>query len=276
MYPLSASNLPPLASKKRYCISVLSSPRIDAEGNDRSVLASSVDLLVAELEGRWDDVTLVVFNTASNWSTYESIQTIASKHPQLISDSRLILARPPYDEGLTWPALEDPSQLRVFFNDPMDRILWRSKTVLDYLHALHMCSNLGDYVLALDDDLIPTSRFLDKVDQWISTHSDISESQWFAINMFTTFRHADGEVIVPPCCNQAYLIQAADVPLFDATLRPKFDEAPLDLLLATMAKDSEDKKMYGMIPSLFQHQSILSSFAQNGLRTTISSPSFLP
>ena len=73
----------------------------------------------------------------NNSSAMQLEINLKEKFPSLIENGRLQVIRPPKSY---YDSLDNPCGLKRTFNDSVQRVIWRSKLVLDAVYLLDYCS----------------------------------------------------------------------------------------------------------------------------------------
>ncbi len=84
----------------------------------------------------------------------------------------------------------DWTKLKPSLNDPMDRVIWRSKQNLDYAFLMMYAQDRGKYYLQLEDDFIGKPDFVSTILSEAQSNEEVhcqSVSKWI---MNSVFYHA--------------------------------------------------------------------------------------
>ncbi|XP_063802134.1 alpha-1,3-mannosyl-glycoprotein 4-beta-N-acetylglucosaminyltransferase C-like [Pseudophryne corroboree] len=185
-----------------------------------------------------DQLIVVIYmaNTkhTQNRKTAEEIERqfhseIAAGH--LIVISSYINAYPPLDN------------LKRNYNDPPNRVTFRSKQNVDYAFLVNFCANMSQYYLMLEDDVTCAMNFLTSIKTYIQKHN----APWTTV----TFS------------NLGYigkLYHSEDLQKLARFLLLFYDEMPCDWLLDLFYQSKTQRDKIQSKPSLFQHIGFYSSF----------------
>lgn len=142
------------------------------------------------------------------------------------------------------------SNLKKKFGDSQERVIWRSKLVVDFSFVMCYCKDLSLYYLHLEDDLIPAPSFYPKLRYFITSQ----ETPW-------------------PILDAAYMghtakvYHSSDLDNIATFFYLMYNEMPGDWLIEFWRKIKYDRKNYRefVLPaaSLFQHIGDHSSFREN-------------
>ncbi len=190
-------------------------------------------------------------------------------------------------------------KLRVFHDDTMDRIKWRSKEVLDFVKSIKAACGIDTnetlksptskngkittqmvkppkIFLFLEDDTTATSHVFNKLNQWLRTVRDPS---WFFVSLYSPDNVYDQQEYYLPCCSQAILFKCDDMSELSRYLISKYDESPIDWILNAYAHNemmtNRGRRSYVAVPNLFQHIPAVSTYTAKGV-TSHMSPTFVP
>nr|XP_057908238.1 alpha-1,3-mannosyl-glycoprotein 4-beta-N-acetylglucosaminyltransferase C-like [Doryrhamphus excisus]XP_057908239.1 alpha-1,3-mannosyl-glycoprotein 4-beta-N-acetylglucosaminyltransferase C-like [Doryrhamphus excisus] len=136
--------------------------------------------------------------------------------------------------------------LKRNYNDPPERVSFRSKQNLDYAFLMHYSSGLGKYYLQLEDDVLSAKNFLTT----IKTHVDKQEAKktTWAMLEFSSLGYI------------GKLYNSANLPLLARFLFLFYQEMPCDWLMSHFRLLLTQKEPILFKPSLFQHMGTFSSF----------------
>jgi len=158
--------------------------------------------------------------------------------------------------------LVDRSKLTLRWQDSVDRVLWRSKQVLDVAFLLEECSKVAtpeSYFLMIEDDVIAANNFVTKIrtfmDEKLAPRTD-----WITASFYNPWTVEDLEELPPykffGVIGQVF--RPHDLPTIVEFLRKNFDQSPLDWLFVDFLKKF-DGKVVVHTPSMFQHVGEVSS-----------------
>ena len=72
----------------------------------------------------------------------------------------------------------DLDHLPSTFNDPKERVKWRSKQNLDYSYLMMYAQKRGQYYLQLEDDIVATNDYLHKIEGFVNRQQ---QKKWFML-----------------------------------------------------------------------------------------------
>uniref|UniRef100_UPI00398ECD05 alpha-1,6-mannosyl-glycoprotein 4-beta-N-acetylglucosaminyltransferase-like n=1 Tax=Pristiophorus japonicus TaxID=55135 RepID=UPI00398ECD05 len=172
-----------------------------------------------------------------SWSTRTAAEIEARFAPH-ISAGRLLIIRCPRD---IYPTLEG---LKRNYNDPMERVRFRSKQNVDYAFLVNFCADLSEYYLMLEDDVMCARNFLSSLRRSVSS----AEGSPWATLTFSKLGYI------------GKLYHSADLPQLARFLLMFYDEMPCDWLLGLFRRAKAQPEEVRFRPSLFQHTGTFSSF----------------
>ncbi|XP_067903056.1 alpha-1,3-mannosyl-glycoprotein 4-beta-N-acetylglucosaminyltransferase C-like isoform X2 [Heterodontus francisci] len=172
-----------------------------------------------------------------SWSLKTAVE-VKDKFASHISAGHLLLIRCPKH---IYPTLEG---LKRNYNDAQERVQFRSKQNVDYAFLVNFCSDLSDYYLMLEDDVLSAQNFLSSMKKFIDS---TKSSSW------TTLTFSKLGYI-------GKLYHSADLPKLARFLLMFYDEMPCDWLLALFHRAKAQPNEMRFKPSLFQHIGTYSSF----------------
>ncbi|GCB81222.1 hypothetical protein scyTo_0022474, partial [Scyliorhinus torazame] len=196
-----------------------------------------------ELEQMVVVIYLADFDVSWNLKTAADIKARFASH---IDAGRLLIIQCPRH---IYPTLEG---LKRNYNDPMERVQFRSKQNVDYAFLVNFCSGLSDYYLMLEDDVLCAQNFLSSMQTFIDSAMG---SSW------TTLTFSKLGYI-------GKLYHSVDLPKLARFLLMFYDDMPCDWLLAHFHKVKTQPSEIRFRPSLFQHMGTYSSFigSRNSLK----------
>lgn len=141
--------------------------------------------------------------------------------------------------------------LRITLNDPINRVMWRSKQNLDYAFLMNHAQKKARFYVQLEDDVVTQPGFITKMQDFIET---CENQTWYVLSF----------------CKLGFigkLFRSSDLPDLIAYLRTFYNDKPsdwlLDLFITTRycnkptntPECTEDRKKAKIrkSPSLFQH-----------------------
>lgn len=128
------------------------------------------------------------------------------------------------------------------YNDPAERVHWRSKQVVDFAFMFHYGKNLSDYYMQLEDDVIAAKDYVRKIKEYI----DEQEKPWVTLQF----------------CMLGFigkLYRSSDLPKLYDFLMLFYDQMPVDWLYKHFATVMARPHMPLRKPTLFQHKGRRSS-----------------
>lgn len=141
---------------------------------------------------------------------------------------------PPMDFALT----------KRTYNDSMERVLWRTKQVLDFCFLFNYATELGDYYMVIEDDVIASTSYISAIRDFISTRK---ERRWTALQ-FSGF------------LGIGLLFHTRDLPKLTQLLIMFHQNQPVDMLMREfISLQVPEPGIVRRIPSIFQHIGIKST-----------------
>ncbi|XP_078053976.1 alpha-1,3-mannosyl-glycoprotein 4-beta-N-acetylglucosaminyltransferase C-like [Mustelus asterias] len=166
------------------------------------------------------------------------VQDISRKFAHHIISGHLVIIHAP---ELYYPPLKG---LKRNYNDPADRVTFRSKQNVDYAFLLNFCANLSDYYLMLEDDVQCARSFLTAIKKVLASKEG---SYWVTLE-FSKLGYI------------GKLYHSTDLPRLAHFLLMFYQEMPCDWLLTHFRGLLTQKDVIRFRPSLFQHIGYYSSF----------------
>ncbi|XP_005140864.3 alpha-1,6-mannosyl-glycoprotein 4-beta-N-acetylglucosaminyltransferase-like isoform X2 [Melopsittacus undulatus] len=163
---------------------------------------------------------------------------IATRFAQHILLGRLLLIHAPHE---FYPTLEG---LKRNFNDPEERVRFRSKQNVDYAFLLAFTANLSSYYLMIEDDVWCAKSFLTAIRKALASQEG---SNWATLE-FSKLGYI------------GKLYRSSDLPRLARFLLLFYQEMPCDWLLVHFRLLLTQKDAIRFKPSLFQHMGLYSSF----------------
>ncbi|XP_032566342.1 alpha-1,6-mannosyl-glycoprotein 4-beta-N-acetylglucosaminyltransferase-like isoform X1 [Chiroxiphia lanceolata] len=164
--------------------------------------------------------------------------SIAQKFARHILLGRLLLIHAPHE---LYPTLEG---LKRNFNDPEERVRFRSKQNVDYAFLLAFTANLSSYYLMIEDDVWCARSFLTAIRKALASQEG---SNWATLE-FSKLGYI------------GKLYRSSDLPRLARFLLLFYQEMPCDWLLVHFRHLLTQKDVIRFKPSLFQHMGLYSSF----------------
>ncbi|NXF89235.1 MGT4C acetylglucosaminyltransferase, partial [Eubucco bourcierii] len=163
---------------------------------------------------------------------------IARSFARQVLLGRLLLIHAPHR---SYPSLQG---LKRNYNDPEERVRFRSKQNLDYAFLLAFAANLSSYYLMIEDDVWCARSFLTAIRRAVAAREG---STWATLE-FSKLGYI------------GKLYHAGDLPRLAAFLLLFYQEMPCDWLLSHFRLLLAQKEVIRFRPSLFQHRGLYSSF----------------
>ncbi|XP_068275342.1 alpha-1,6-mannosyl-glycoprotein 4-beta-N-acetylglucosaminyltransferase-like [Nyctibius grandis] len=163
---------------------------------------------------------------------------IARKFAHHILLGRLLLIHAPHE---FYPTLEG---LKRNYNDPEERVRFRSKQNVDYAFLLAFAANLSSYYLMIEDDVWSAKSFLTAIRKALASREG---SNWATLE-FSKLGYI------------GKLYHSSDLPRLARFLLLFYQEMPCDWLLVHFRLLLTQKDVIRFKPSLFQHMGLYSSF----------------
>ncbi|XP_005505396.2 alpha-1,6-mannosyl-glycoprotein 4-beta-N-acetylglucosaminyltransferase [Columba livia] len=163
---------------------------------------------------------------------------IARKFAQQILLGRLLLIHAPHE---FYPTLQG---LKRNYNDPEERVKFRSKQNVDYAFLLTFAANLSSYYLMIEDDVWSAKSFLTAIRKALASREG---SNWATLE-FSKLGYI------------GKLYRSSDLPRLARFLLLFYQEMPCDWLLVHFRLLLTQKDVIRFKPSLFQHMGLYSSF----------------
>ena len=139
-----------------------------------------------------------------------------------------------------YPPLEN---LKRNFNDKPDRVMWRSKQVIDFAFMFLFARNLTDYYIQIEDDVECAPNFVSHIKKFIKT-----QTKPWAMLEFSELGFI------------GKLVKSEDLLKFAQFLWTFYAEQPVDWLMTLFRLSMAQKKVILRKPTLFQHVGVTSSF----------------
>ncbi|XP_056455293.1 alpha-1,3-mannosyl-glycoprotein 4-beta-N-acetylglucosaminyltransferase C-like [Gadus chalcogrammus] len=174
------------------------------------------------------------------------VQEISRRFAHHILAGRLLVIQAPEEY---YPPLDG---LKRNFNDPDDRVRFRSKQNVDYAFLLNFCTELSDFYMMLEDDVRCSRNFLTSLKKVISSR----EGSYWVMLEFSKLGYI------------GKLYRSGDLPRLARFLLLFYQEMPCDWLLLHFRGLLAQKDVIRFRPSLFQHMGYYSSYngAENKLQ----------
>ncbi|NXS13409.1 MGT4C acetylglucosaminyltransferase, partial [Neodrepanis coruscans] len=164
--------------------------------------------------------------------------TIARRFARHVLLGRLLLIHAPHE---LYPPLEG---LKRNYNDPEERVRFRSKQNVDYAFLLAFAANLSSYYLMIEDDVWSARSFLTAIRKALASQQG---SNWATLE-FSKLGYI------------GKLYHSSDLPRLARFLLLFYQEMPCDWLLVHFRHLLAQKDVIRFKPSLFQHMGLYSSF----------------
>ncbi|NXM74139.1 MGT4C acetylglucosaminyltransferase, partial [Serilophus lunatus] len=163
---------------------------------------------------------------------------IARRFARHILLGRLLLIHAPHE---LYPTLEG---LKRNYNDPEERVKFRSKQNVDYAFLFAFAANLSSYYLMIEDDVWCSRSFLTAIRKALASQQG---SNWATLE-FSKLGYI------------GKLYRSSDLPRLARFLLLFYQEMPCDWLLVHFRLLLTQKDVIRFKPSLFQHMGLYSSF----------------
>uniref|UniRef100_UPI00358F2844 alpha-1,3-mannosyl-glycoprotein 4-beta-N-acetylglucosaminyltransferase C-like isoform X1 n=2 Tax=Myxine glutinosa TaxID=7769 RepID=UPI00358F2844 len=185
------------------------------------------------------DIVVVVHLADDNveWCR-ETTAAVASKFAPHVLRGRLLIIHAPHS---AYPPLRG---LKRNFNDPQDRVTFRSKQNVDYAFLMNFCANISTFYLMLEDDVTCARNYLNHIRQFIASRGP---DTWATLE-FSKLGYI------------GKLYRSADLPRLARFLLLFYQEMPCDWLLSHFRILLAQGDAIRFKPSLFQHVGYYSSF----------------
>ncbi|XP_022102860.1 alpha-1,3-mannosyl-glycoprotein 4-beta-N-acetylglucosaminyltransferase C-like [Acanthaster planci] len=203
-----------------------------------SYLKRTLESLISNAnEAERSKLRIVVFACDLEEKARQEARDIVSKSfPEHVQSGLLQLIEAPKS---FYPPLEN---LKQTFNDPNVRVKWRSKENIDNVFLFAYSVNMSDYYMLLDDDLITFSGYFQRIYNFVAKHQ---KNHWILLDISERgtgklFRNND---LLPLA---RFLVQF-------------YQEQPVDLLLHSMMRLTNQNNHFVVEPPLFKHIGVVSS-----------------
>ncbi|XP_061869374.1 alpha-1,6-mannosyl-glycoprotein 4-beta-N-acetylglucosaminyltransferase-like isoform X2 [Colius striatus] len=232
-YQLLAGSLPP---HKKFLAVGLASVRRPRGFYLPATLQSLFTQSTAE---ELQDMVVVVHlaDTDPQWNA-QVAAGIAHKFAQHVLLGRLLLIHAPRE---FYPTLEG---LKRNYNDPEERVKFRSKQNVDYAFLVAFAANLSSYYLMIEDDVWCAKSFVTAIRKAVAAWEG---SSWATLE-FSKLGYI------------GKLYRSGDLPRLARFLLLFYQEMPCDWLLSHFRLLLTQKDVIRFTPSLFQHMGLYSSF----------------
>ncbi|XP_068452657.1 alpha-1,3-mannosyl-glycoprotein 4-beta-N-acetylglucosaminyltransferase C-like [Clinocottus analis] len=174
------------------------------------------------------------------------VQEITRKFAHHVIAGRLLVIQAPEEH---YPSLDG---LKRNYDDPEDRVRFRSKQNVDYAFLLNFCTNLSHFYVMLEDDVRCARNFLTALKKVIASR----EGSYWVMLEFSKLGYI------------GKLYHSRDLPRLAHFLLMFYQEMPCDWLLIHFRGLLAQKDVIRFKPSLFQHMGYYSSYkgAENKLK----------
>lgn len=210
-------------SKGSYLLTTLQS--LFSQSSPEEQRSMLVLLLLADFDSRW---------------RLETVEEIKNTFSSELDEGHLLVLHVPQE---CYPSV---AGLKRNYNDPPDRVSFRSKQNLDYAFLIHYCSGLSRYYLQLEDDVVSAKNFLTSIQTRV-TQQEAKKSTWATLE-FSSLGYI------------GKLYRAAHLPQLARFLFLFYQEMPCDWLMSHFRLLLTQKEPIFIRPSLFQHIGKFSSF----------------
>ncbi|NWX03801.1 MGT4C acetylglucosaminyltransferase, partial [Caloenas nicobarica] len=201
--------------------------------------ATLQSLFTQSTEEELQEMVVVVHlaDTDPSWNVRVAAD-IARKFAQQILLGRLLLIHAPHE---FYPTLQG---LKRNYNDPEERVRFRSKQNVDYAFLVAFAANLSSYYLMIEDDVWSAKSFLTAIRKALASREG---SNWVTLE-FSKLGYI------------GKLYRSSDLPRLARFLLLFYQEMPCDWLLVHFRLLLTQKDVIRFKPSLFQHMGLYSSF----------------
>ncbi|KAL0968624.1 hypothetical protein UPYG_G00269290 [Umbra pygmaea] len=232
-YRYLAGNPPP---RKKYLTIGLSSVKRQRGNYLMETIKSIFDQSSYE---ELNEIVVVVHLAEFDLSWCENlVQDISRKFSHHIIAGRLLVIHAPEEY---YPPLDG---LKRNYNDPDDRVRFRSKQNVDYAFLLNFCTNLSDFYMMLEDDVRCSRNFLTSLKKVVTSR----EGSYWVMLEFSKLGYI------------GKLYHSRDLPRLAHFLLMFYQEMPCDWLLIHFRSLLAQKDVIRFRPSLFQHIGYYSSY----------------
>ncbi|XP_061780764.1 alpha-1,3-mannosyl-glycoprotein 4-beta-N-acetylglucosaminyltransferase C-like isoform X1 [Nerophis lumbriciformis] len=166
------------------------------------------------------------------------VREMSRKFGHHVIAGRLLVIQAPEEH---YPSLDG---LKRNYDDPEDRVRFRSKQNVDYAFLLNFCANLSDFYLMLEDDVRCSRNFPTALKKVIASREG---SYWVTLE-FSKLGYI------------GKLYHSGDLPRLARFLLMFYQEMPCDWLLGHFRCLLAQKDVIRFKPSLFQHMGYYSSY----------------
>ncbi|XP_043932596.1 alpha-1,3-mannosyl-glycoprotein 4-beta-N-acetylglucosaminyltransferase C-like [Protopterus annectens] len=171
------------------------------------------------------------------WNS-RTAQEISSKFVHYIISGHLLIIHAPEKN---YPPL---TGLKRNFNDPPNRVTFRSKQNIDYAFLLNFCASLSDYYIMIEDDVYCAKSFFTAIKKAVASREG---SYWVTLE-FSKLGYI------------GKLYHSRELPRLAQFLFLFYQEMPCDWLLTHFRSLLTQNEVIRFRPSLFQHNGYYSSF----------------
>ncbi|XP_034270047.1 alpha-1,6-mannosyl-glycoprotein 4-beta-N-acetylglucosaminyltransferase-like [Pantherophis guttatus] len=182
-------------------------------------------------------VVVHLTDTDHKWNSQMALE-IARRFPDQLHQRNVVVIHTPLEY---YPPLEG---LKRNFNDPEERVRFRSKQNVDYAYLMNFASNLSTYYLMIEDDVRCTKHFLTVIKRNLASQEGTS---WVTLE-FSKLGYI------------AKLYHSTDIPRLARFLMLFYQEMPCDWLFVHFRLLLTQKEEIRFRQSLFQHVGHYSSF----------------
>ena len=163
----------------------------------------------------------------------------------------------------------EPSRLRITWDDPPPRVKWRTNHVLDYTNLLEKTLDYeADFVMILEDDMMPAWHALDKAYKSLTTELTIPHHQLGYVTFYSGIMSLEPRGL--KCITGNLGIEGACTLTFSQNLVPKIIvhlksdpyANPVDMAIGGLLDKELHLQSYDRIPHLFQHNSKKSTYTE--------------
>ena len=204
-------------------------------------------------------IKIIIMNGNVPASDHTDVKKVRETFASEIEEGFIVIK----ERSEPYPQLQDSSKLTLRWGDSKERVMWRSKQVLDVSSLMGFASDYPKYkyFLMLEDDVKVAESFPTAIRTWVDSHLT-SRTDWLVASFYNPWKVTDMQLI--PNYNFfgviGQLFRIHDLPHVTNYLLKNYDESPLDWLFVDYLT-KYNKTMIAHSPSLFQHLGVVSSLA---------------
>ncbi|XP_072038293.1 LOW QUALITY PROTEIN: alpha-1,6-mannosyl-glycoprotein 4-beta-N-acetylglucosaminyltransferase-like [Amphiura filiformis] len=184
------------------------------------------------------DVVIVIFAADFNNDYNNHIKDLVeSNFKEYVNDGFIQVIKAPES---FYPPLEN---LKQNFGDELERVIWRSKQVVDYAYLFSYSIDVAQYYIQLEDDVIATPNYVQSIREYIDLNQN---EQWVCLE-FSELG------FIGKLFRSSMLQRLSQFVMFF------FEEQPIDYLFKYFNLLHAQQKSFLRAPSIFQHIGTISS-----------------